>query len=585
MHACLKIPEILHIIFEWTLDPASEHSSATLAKLARTCRSFNDTALDILWHTQTTLWPLIKLFPEEIWVEEPNERDPMAPMDVRFVRPPRPNEWSRFLIYSARIKCIIPFWFSYSNALLLDKRVHPSCYGILLRHRPSGHFFPNLRKFEWRQDPRDNANSVAHLLLMIHPKVSDISITIVDNLNADKGLIAQVKEALKDFCERCTYLEHFTFVCTAIPELWPLTSQIIIRHHSLRTVHTFQQSDSPLSCEAILHLAQLPTLERLSLRTNGIMNTGERLLSSLKAMDVAFPMLHHLMVCSDDLTSCNPLLDIIQSTHLQHLHILLISAPLASEVKEFTTIISQHRSRTLISAISLSSATSSPRNHTEYIITNDTLKPLLSLRNMREFRVVLCTPIKINNAFIDDLAQSWPDLRVLELGTEWRRSTGIPHLTVKGLLPLVQYCPRLFHLGLEFNTDVSDFNNRGSLEEQTRPGGGLINQNITVFNAAASSARFLEEEDIVKLAGFLSDVFPSLLSVRSSWMRRGPSVELDEDADDEDEYNKWKEIDEITREMARIRRQERNWKAKVAAHRMYVDAIKEEEEFTDLETE
>jgi hypothetical protein len=74
MHRCLIIPEIISHIFSSLLDvperryevkTVSELMSqipneieiglATLAALARTCRSFMDPALDSLWHTQPTL--------------------------------------------------------------------------------------------------------------------------------------------------------------------------------------------------------------------------------------------------------------------------------------------------------------------------------------------------------------------------------------------------------------------------------------------------------------------------------------------------------------------------------------------------
>lgn len=70
LHPCLKIPELLAVIFESLYRLNSPDGRASLARLARTCRLFHDSALDMLWQTQVTLFPLIKLFPEELRVEE-----------------------------------------------------------------------------------------------------------------------------------------------------------------------------------------------------------------------------------------------------------------------------------------------------------------------------------------------------------------------------------------------------------------------------------------------------------------------------------------------------------------------------------
>ena len=62
MHRCLLIQELLSIIFHHA------HARKTLARLARTCKTFQDPALDILWCTQDTLLYLLKCLPCDAWV-------------------------------------------------------------------------------------------------------------------------------------------------------------------------------------------------------------------------------------------------------------------------------------------------------------------------------------------------------------------------------------------------------------------------------------------------------------------------------------------------------------------------------------
>jgi hypothetical protein len=72
MHRCLEIPEILGLIFDSILNDApSGESRRTVSALAVTCHGFKDIALDALWYTQTSLVPLIKCMPNDLWRECP----------------------------------------------------------------------------------------------------------------------------------------------------------------------------------------------------------------------------------------------------------------------------------------------------------------------------------------------------------------------------------------------------------------------------------------------------------------------------------------------------------------------------------
>jgi hypothetical protein len=63
--------EILDEIFHYVYSDSSRGKGAardTLA-LARTCRTFEDVALNILWHTQDNFVHLIKVLPQRCWFE------------------------------------------------------------------------------------------------------------------------------------------------------------------------------------------------------------------------------------------------------------------------------------------------------------------------------------------------------------------------------------------------------------------------------------------------------------------------------------------------------------------------------------
>lgn len=76
MHRCLRVVDILYYILEfvvlelWDEDDLWKGYNSywvgnpTLAALARTCRTFQDPALNVLWRNQLTLGPLIKTLPK-----------------------------------------------------------------------------------------------------------------------------------------------------------------------------------------------------------------------------------------------------------------------------------------------------------------------------------------------------------------------------------------------------------------------------------------------------------------------------------------------------------------------------------------
>ena len=69
MHHCLEITEILKTIFNNIGFPGSRRD---LYALALVSKAFHEPALDVLWESQTSILPLIKTFPVEVWKEPGN---------------------------------------------------------------------------------------------------------------------------------------------------------------------------------------------------------------------------------------------------------------------------------------------------------------------------------------------------------------------------------------------------------------------------------------------------------------------------------------------------------------------------------
>jgi hypothetical protein len=64
MHACLNVDEILRLL---ACELVESGAMATTVAIACCCKSFEETALDVLWETQKKLLPLLKSLLGDIW--------------------------------------------------------------------------------------------------------------------------------------------------------------------------------------------------------------------------------------------------------------------------------------------------------------------------------------------------------------------------------------------------------------------------------------------------------------------------------------------------------------------------------------
>ncbi|KAH9949841.1 hypothetical protein B0H21DRAFT_687727 [Amylocystis lapponica] len=542
-------------MFEDTL-----YGASALAALARTCRAFQDVALDILWRTLPNLAPLIKCFPTDVWKELPVQIDSglTAECNILLVKEPEASDFTRFLSYAARIRELrrCPDLVTLLGTSVHHTKVSGAVFSTLLKcqQRVPGPYFPNLRRFEWQQ--HNDANDDASLfLLLLNPKVADMSMHLV--LPIDETVLKQIDSALRQFAQNSPRLENLTLICPLSPNLVEAASRIILNHDYLRSVNTFNPTLSPLSLEVILHLAQLPMLEKLSLRCDASAQASA-VQTLCKSLHPVFPALRHLVIYSENLSGCSTFLDVVHSSRLEHFHAITLVTPTALELQVFLTKLTQHAAHGTLAIVNLTSGLSSPRDAPAYTLTDDTLRPLLTLRRIREFKIALRNPLMLDNAFVHDLARAWPDLHTLELGTEWRREHATPGVTLKGLIPLVQHCPALEMLGIAVDTDVAEIAADYAL---LRPGRGASNSKVVMLLMGTS--RLDEDREArVMVAGFLSDLFPRVRFIDSAWGHQGTLIDVDEDDADDEEHKMWEELQGLVRELGKIRVQERNWAAR-----------------------
>jgi hypothetical protein len=78
MHLCLQIAEILTKIFALYGD--DKQSIKTLYSLVLVCKIFHEPARDALWRFQRSFVTLVKMFPEDVWVETEVPRASVSPL-------------------------------------------------------------------------------------------------------------------------------------------------------------------------------------------------------------------------------------------------------------------------------------------------------------------------------------------------------------------------------------------------------------------------------------------------------------------------------------------------------------------------
>ncbi|KZT73900.1 hypothetical protein DAEQUDRAFT_808067 [Daedalea quercina L-15889] len=553
MHPCLQVPELLDIIFHWLGDGPSP-SAGSLASLACTCRSFLEPALDVLWSNLANIGPLIKLLPEDVWSCE----DQGTVSIVRICqRPLEPHEWTVFLRYAARIRV----WGSHENralspAILADV----SAYTFLNDSGQVGHLlFPNLRRIEWIFEFGDPVGSLSQLSLMLGPRVVGVTIRYLQL--AEEWSSAFLLDKLKGFIFTHTTLEHLKLYCPHITEITFLIPSIIARNQGLRTLEVLQYNAQPLPREAWLSLSRLPKLEKTVISADEFLGSDQEQKQLLDSSDPIFESMRHVTIYAHEVAGASRCLDLIRSKSLASVSIIVDIAPTNQDVKALFTVLIKHRSCLSLRSLIFNTAFPSPGNSDSYVINTDTLRVLLSLQNIVTCRIGVRCPMRLDNAFLADVAASWAlTLNDLDFGSSWRRRpTERPAVTLKGLLPLVGQCKHLKHLGLVFNPSVEEF--KETYNAGQRPCKEAGENEVASFATGASLLEGRDEPNIIMLAGILSDLFPSLQSLKSLWDEDARIVDAraDEDPDDEVEIEGWKQVAILYKEMSIVRRQERAW--------------------------
>ncbi|OBZ66705.1 hypothetical protein A0H81_13154 [Grifola frondosa] len=371
MHRCLLVAEVWRRIVE------EAETTSSLAALARTCRAFKDTALDILWCNQRGLENIIKCISPDVLEERPGDVVPL----LYFKRPLRDSDLYRFDFYAPRIKVLLDqfpyFCVAPSEDLLC----------VLSRYRRSP-LLPNLYRIECGHLLGDSGNLYLWSLLLSHN--------------------------LRDFCIQTADDETAASALTHLRLLSPhLRSITICLQFGGEAPYTL----SALS-DALLHLTELSW--RLSLIENLALgaryDTSSNALTSLIPREkLVFRSLDRLtMHASSVFAACTAFVKRAQFPRLTHI-ILEIESEIVDDVDPLPFFKALYDSCSSPAAVTEVSFTDLGLSSSSVYTRHDTLNsyPAACFPKLADVKVKTPCGLALDDSAVKDIAVAWPQLSSL----------------------------------------------------------------------------------------------------------------------------------------------------------------------------
>jgi hypothetical protein len=190
----------------------------------------------------------------------------------------------------------------------------------------------------------------------------------------------------------------------------------------------------------------------------------------------------------------------------------------------------------------------------------DTLRPVLSFRNLTAFEVFHKYPINITLEEIEELASRWPSLKSLSLNEEPLVMSDFT-LDLRALLPFARHCPNLYRLGLFMYAAAT-----------IHP-----MQELKPFTALCVGTSLVRDPEAV--TAFLSHICPPgcELEVGLTWPTVNSRHELDNDVLSrmQSRSDGWRMVHDVLPTLIRLRRDEKERsKALIAALQEEVEDLR-----------
>ncbi|GJE97475.1 hypothetical protein PsYK624_136960 [Phanerochaete sordida] len=418
MHRCLRIAEVVQVIADGI------HLYSDLVSMGLTCRAFFDPAMDRLWRYLPAPEPLIRLLPEHVRGSEPAD-------ELKIMKQPSREDWKRFEQYARRV------W-ELDYRLVIDDDGN-TCLDIdwtsILRHYPGEQLLPNLRTLATDQI----------FLPSFSPLVirSPLRHLVFECMEGDDQL------PIAPHLHKCATTLQILSILAPTPEDENVSDEMsdaISRLEALTSLYT-----DKLFASTIEHLSHLSCLTELSFTLH---NT-----SVFKVQRLPFSKLEDLHVRTHE-KDPKSLVAFLRRVESPNLHQLTVSY----DVKDDHVLpgrllrANQYPTAVHVGAVLAAAATFPGLHNIAYegssgisrppplgsLCAASVLRPLAVLPSLEEIKLA-CIPFILMPNDVEFLAQTWPRLRSLSLGSEVRGAHA--SVQVHDLLPFAR-CPDLKSLGL-----------------------------------------------------------------------------------------------------------------------------------------
>ncbi|KAJ7438305.1 hypothetical protein B0H11DRAFT_2105237 [Mycena galericulata] len=510
MHRALEIPELAevicsHLSSEYLYQPdfvRPTSSTCDLAALARTCKIFQNPALDVLWSYQTTFAHVLRCMPSDLW-NGPVVYGSVYLLDA--IRPIAPADWDRPLFYLHRVKFL---------SCLGRNLPSPALFETLRLCRPTDHFFPNLRCLVWNY--LDRVPNFPSIRTLLSPRLTSLEVVIPTSFT---GL-----SLIPTLANRCPLLTHVSIrsdhpiPADFHPHLRTSISLFVCAGTRIKELHV-----SDLDQSAFEHLACLSSLRSLTLDNLQALNPfptfglpGTTLFSGLQEIYIS--------------TYTGPAITVLKalaSSRIAYVSVTILEVMTPIAISTLYATLAENLPQDSLEYLrisnSLGAAVVSPNQAT---IQRRVLRRLLCFPNLKNVALAFCGGFDLDDTLVSEISRAWPHLTHLSFNHS-RTTPIVSRVTLSGLRNLVHHCTKLTILHMEIDASIIPSDDTPPYSVKPR----LLLLQVGYAPITNASA----------VADFLLKNFPKLMGVHASEV--GVGGEQNDDADIF--FNRWLDVDEV----------------------------------------
>ncbi|KAN0082844.1 hypothetical protein V8E55_008639 [Tylopilus felleus] len=433
MHPALEIPEILLDIFHHCCPPDlsevdRKEAIPDLATLARSCRTFKEPALDVLWGVLIDLPPLVRCLPEASSRKTSLKKMHLsffchsAAEQYSFNRRLTPADWDVIQSYTRRIRFIHHFTRG------LDRKA------IKALSEPLGTepLFPNLRVLRYEYAER-------YTCLLHLPFLSLDSLFV----NFSYSQLSQGPPvSLPTLCPDVRILS--IRVHSSMTTFRKIESSHICRWQSLQSVIC---PEVALDTDALVHLSRMPALTTLHFALNATSSHSDSFLF--------FSNVHDLTLNSASLNLISQLLSRTRLPTITNFSAGISCYPSGQDLSYFFAGFQTFGFCHTMQTFSLTQSSYFYRG-SEVLLDLEHLQPCMAFCNLRHMELNIECNVGLTDGDVLALASAWPQLQHLLINTYWGWGWDSESLgggvTPGGFLRLLQMCRSLSRVAIALDT-------------------------------------------------------------------------------------------------------------------------------------